>query len=265
MRNIIDNYKVDIVADNGPFVKQLRDNIVVTTPWYSWSLYKRDDEHYQLTYHVSQTERFNTLDVGCAITNIVNAAVYCNKDKGIVGYDQPTLSVLVEVLVPLVNSLVNREAKRWRQFSHDDLTQTCYLCLCELYRKGYYIHKALLQRTFVNTLYYKLRKTPRDVTMVSLSAPVHDTDDILQVQDCIPDQDELLQQEDNENSAVITQILAEQRDIIVGLIGQRRYDDLLREWRSKTVTNRSSATVNRLRKMLLEAGYSPTQWNKYFE
>lgn len=265
MRNIIDCYKIDITADKGPFVKQLRDNIAVKTCWYSWSLYKRDDEHYCLTYHVSQTDRFNTLDVGCAITNIVNAAVDSNKAHSIVGYDQPMLSVLVEVMAPLVNSLVNLEAKRWRQFSHDDLTQTCYMCLCELYRKGYYIHKALLRRAFTNTLYYKLRKSPRDVVIVSLTAPVHDTDDLVMVQDTIPDIDEEYEREEYENKQVVNQILSEQREIIINLIGERRYNDLLREWRSKTVDNSSSVTVNRLRKKLIEAGYSPDQWNKYFE
>lgn len=265
MRNIIDSYKITIAAGQGPFIKQLRDNIAVTDRWYSWSLYKKDRDNYTLTYHVSQTARYNIIDVGCAVTNIVTAAATNTASRGIVGYEQPSLSILVEVMAPLVNSLVNRQASRWRQFSHDDLTQTCYMCLCELYRKGYYIHKALLQRTFTNTLYYKLRKVPRDVTMVSLSAPVHDTDDIVQVQDCIPDEAELVEEEERENNAVVAQILAEQRAIIVELIGQRRYDELLREWRSKTVTNKSSATVNRLRKMLLDAGYKPEQWNKYFE
>lgn len=265
MKNVIDSYKIDITADKGSFIKQLRDNIAVITCWYSWSLYKKDSKQYRLTYNVSQTDRFNTLDVGCAITNIVTAAADNNASHGIIGYDQPTLAILVEVLAPLVNSLVNREAKRWRQFSHDDLTQTCYMCLCELYRKGYYIHKSLLRRAFTNTLYYKLRKSPRDIVIVSLTAPVHDTDDLLTVQDTIPDVDEEYEREDCENREVVDRILSEQREIIINLIGKRRYDDLLREWRSKTVTNASSATVDRLRKKLIAAGYSPEQWKKYFE
>lgn len=270
MKNVIDCYKIDITAGNGPFIKQLRDNIAVKTPWYSWSLYKKDDKHYRLTYHVSQTDRFNTLNVNCAIINIVNAAVDSNKAHGIIGYDQPTLSILVEVMTPLVNSLVNREAKRWLQLAHgdltyDDLMQMCYTCLCELYRKGYYIHKALLKRAFTNALYYKLRKSPRDTVIVSLTAPVHDTDDLVTVQDTIPDIDEEYEREECENNEVESQILSEQREIIVNLIGERRYNDLIRAWRSKTVDNQSSATVNRLRKKLMDAGYSPDQWNKYFE
>lgn len=264
MRNIIDSYNIDIIAGHGHVIKQIRQALDDTSRWYSWTLHKTDDKHYRLTYHVSQTDRYNTVDVGCAVTNIANSIATTTRQRGIIGYEQPTLAVLVEVMVPLINALVNREARRWRQFSHDDLTQTCYLCLCELYRKGYYVHKALLRRTFTNTLYYRLRKMPRDVTMVSLTAPLHDSDDLLTMQDTIPDIAEEQERADKEDAEAMAQVLTAQRELIVGLIGQRRYDDLLREFRSKTVTNGTSSTVRRLRKMLADAGYDTSSWQKYF-
>ena len=264
MQNIIDNHVVHIVRGKGHPVKQIRDVIDDTPRWYSWVLYKDNENHYKLTYHVSQNDDYNTVDVGCAITNIVNCIAMTKRRQGIVGYEQPTLTVLVETMSPLINSLVNREAHRWKQFSQDDLTQICYLCLCELYRKGYYVHKALLKRTFTNHLYYQLRKTPRDLTLVSLTAPLHDGDDYITVQDTLPDIEQEYSLQDEENDIICKQIFAEQRELIIELIGKRRYDDLLREFRSKTLDNTASATLRRLRKMLIDKCYDVHLWDKYF-
>lgn len=261
MRNLINSYKITIANNDLETFKRCLLELDIPK-LYSYVLYY-NNKSYEFSCNVSQSDKYNTIDVNKAIVNVVDKVNEPGSKNKIVTYDQPTLDVLVEALKPLVNALAYKQSKRWKNLPYDDLKQQCYCCLCTLYRKGYYIHKAILERTFQNAVYYMLRKEPRDIVTVSFEQTVGDEG--LTVADTIRDYEKEYEIEDAELDDAELQVLCAQRDIIIAIIGERNYDQIVREYRNHTVSSATHNKIERLHKRMEKDGFDKNFWMKYFE
>lgn len=271
MRNIIDKTEVILQTDNGDYSRLLYNKLkdVPDGLLYSYTVRKgqdkQGDNRYLVSYCVSQTARYNTVNIHCAIANIVNAIYNTHKQRGIIAYEQPTLDILVDVLEPLVHTLVVRQHKRWQRFTYDDLKQECFLVLCTLYRKGYYIHKLLLQRSFDNAVYLRLRKLSRDHIMVSLDAQLGGNVEGLTIADSVIDEQEQYEREQAEQNEILQQEFALQRELVLDIISERQYSDIIRQYRTKTVDGRTASRVHKIKNSMIKKGYNKEYWISHYE
>lgn len=270
IKNVIDKHLALIKRPCGSIWKSVSEVFkdIQIDKIYSYVVYLNEEE-YKIIYHISETSKYNTLDVGCVITNIINAIYLANKiDKtGIIGYEQPPLEILCELFQPLVHSLVKGQYNRWSKFySYEELVQICYTTLCSLYSKGYYIHKFLLRKSFINDIYLSARQyNTKGHSLMSLSSTVKNSDgESVTIEELIPDTQQMEEQEDKENNEVLLRIRAEQRGIIVDLIGQRQYDQIIREWTSRATTGATQRKVNDLKHKVKQMGYTESEFNKYY-
>lgn len=233
---------------------------------YSYVLYNNSDR-YTIVYHIAQNEKHNCIDVNCAKTNIINAVIGHKNDKGIISYEQPPLPILVKVLRPLVQSLTKQEHSHWsKQLTFEDIEQMCYLCICELYNKGYYIHKSLVATSLRNAIYYHLRADDhRGIKIVSLYVKQFSDNEKMMLLDTIKDEAASSIIDDKETEEVKNDIFNEQKQFIIDIIGKRQYDQLVREWTMNSTTGSSRKKVCDLRKEVNRTGMSDKAWVKYYE
>lgn len=263
MRQELNNISVRINLNDCNIAKQLRKEFAFVDTVYSFVAY--NNKHLiTVNAHVSQIDDYNTITVPVMITNIVSS-ISTTMPEGIFCYGQPSLPILLEVLQPLLHNLATEQHRRWKRYSYEDLLQLCSCKLCELYNKGYYIHKSLLKRAFTNSVYQMLRKEPRDVTIVSSDARVKTSDDTLSVVDMIPDIQQEYDDYDKEEQVVLNQIQTEERDVLLEMLGPRQYDQLLREFRTHTISNATARQLKRIKLKLEKEGYNLQYWQRYFE
>lgn len=263
MRQEINNFTIKFNVNDTNIRGFLNESFEFTDNVYSYVVYNNKGI-ITVNSHISQIEEFNTITVPIMITNIISSLHLLSK-QGIICYGQPPLDILVEVLQPLLHKLAFEQHLRWSRFNYDDLLQLCSCKLCELYRKGYYIHKAILKRTFENSVYQLLRKEPRNVSFVSSDARIKTSDDTLSIIEVIPDVQQEYEDYDKEENIVLSEILTDQKEVLIDMLGQRQYDQLLREFRTHTISNSTARQLQRIRTKLLKEGYCKDYWNKYFE
>lgn len=193
-------------------------------------------QKYIIQVTVSQIDRYNTVPVPEAILGIVES-LNSKSMEFVVGYQQPPLDIMVEAFTPLVHSLARRMAKQWNQ-EYDDMVQTCYLCMCTLYNKGYYLNKSLLTSTFVREVLTSLRRIYTATRngykgTISLSQTLHD-ESSMTIESMIEDeaQTEMFYkvEEDDEREYRIKV----QREMTKAHLGERRYNSILASIESGT-------------------------------
>ena len=148
----------------------------------------------------------------------------------------------------------------------EDLIQMCNLVISDLYYKGYYIHKQLIRRAYINYVLMHIRKDKNRVQIISLDQPYNksDNDNTLRIADMIPDINASNELSDKEDEEVQKRILLEVKDIVIDFIGPRQYDQLLREYSNKQTTNWSRKLMQTIKAHLFEMGISNKSFNKYY-
>ena len=223
---------------------------------------------WNIHYHISQVDYYNTIAVDDAIKSICDTlddTISEEDKKRVVGYGQPPLDVLVVVLDNLVHKLAREQAQYW-PIEYEDLYQTCRLCLCKLYNGGYYVHKNLLRRTFINEILVQLRPERFKPIMLSLDAVVYNEEgkDALTAQDILIDENELYAMEDAEDDEVQKQVFEQMKDVVIEIIGPRQYDQLLREYGNKMTTNWSRKTMQTLKDTLRRKKIDSSLFRRYY-
>lgn len=261
---------VDADTDEASIRQQLVDILCNTDDIYSYLVYADYIQHelrsFTIELLVSQDNYYNTIsheyilnDVCGIISNTLSQTV----QHAVVGYKQPPLDKLLVAFDPLVHSLAREQKTYWKQLEYEDLCQMCRLVICTLYKAGYYVHKNLVRRSFINEVLMSLRKDKYKPTMVSLDKNVSNTDDELLLKDIIPDTLAEQNKQDEEDEELFQDILAEQRELIIEHIGQRQYDRLLSEYGSKCTTTWGQRMTYRLREWLRKEGIAErTFWRK---
>lgn len=225
-------------------------------------------ESYTVKYLVSQSDENNTIDVVDAVAEILGII---NRDKAekkrIIGYRQANLDKLIELMQPLVRKLAIIQHRRWQQLEYEDLCQMCNLAIVELYRKGYYIHKSIVEKTFNNMVLMELRHDKDKPIVVPLEQAFNGTEDLekLTIADVLTDpEDELMREElDREENKQWT--FQEVKQIIIGLIGPRRFDRLFRDYGNGHTTAVTQKEMQRLREHFAKLGLTKKEFdNRYY-
>ena len=126
-----------------------------------YNIYKADALYcWRVKYMVSDTNRFNTILIEDAITDIINI-VENNRNEArskVAGYKQPPIELIFELYDPLISKLAYKQSNKWRVLDYEDAYQMCALVILTLYRKGYYLHKRLIEKSYNNYVLLQLRK-----------------------------------------------------------------------------------------------------------
>lgn len=169
-------------------------------------------------------------------------------DKHTLWYEQADISVLCELYRPLAFSLANRIVDSCSFFTLDDLVQEAYLVIAQLYKKGYYVHGALMRRAFVNHVRILMRKEPLHWDVVSLQQFVRkagDGESVL-LEETIEDP----ASGDFIDSILLTDEELSQKEQLLTIISKRQYDQLVREYRTHTVPTSMGKKIKDLRRKL---------------
>ncbi len=200
---------------------------------------------------ISETESYNTICTELLMQGIEQAVTQeleAQTASYIVGYGQPPVSVLLQTYDPLICSLAKKQKLHWQQLEYEDLCQSCRLVLLELYNKGYYIHKSLLETSFNNYVLMSLRGDRNKPIVMSLDEPISVNNEKSSLSNIVPDEKQLLEREDKEENEAYSQLLTDLRNYVIAKIGQRQYDQLVFEYNSKTTSNWSQSMLYRLKK-----------------
>jgi hypothetical protein len=163
-------------------------------------------------------------------------------------------------------SLTKFQQQNWQFLEFEDLLQMCRLVLCDLYYKGYYIHKNVLAISFNNYVLMHIRKQKNRPEIISLEQKYEKTSDsnAITIADMIPDTEQLNKQYDEEIKEVDDRILREMKELVIDYIGQRQYDQLLREYSNKQTTNWSRKLMQTIKIHLFKIGISSKDFDRYY-
>lgn len=238
---------------------------------YSYIVYYEETEerkNYSVRYMVSQTDSNNTIDTVEAAAEILQIISDDRKErKYVIGYHQPPLEKLIALYQPLVRKLAKIQHDHWRQLEYEDLCQICNMSIVELYNKGYYIHKSLVEKTFKNAVLMELHRYSKEPVCTSLEQAFNGTDDLekLTLSDVLADNDELLYEQDKEIYESKMWTYDEVKAIIIGLIGPRQFDQLLRGYGSKSADPTVRRTMQRVKAHFARLGITKKELNnKYY-
>lgn len=242
---------------------------------YSYIVFKKDDT-FVIQCNISQTERYNTLTVDDVVNDIINIILNyeeINNDilaKGVLGYKQPPLELMLEAYDPLVNKLAMQQSEHWKQYERCDLCQICRMVMINLYRKGYYLHKELIRKCFINELLLEMRNDKYKPTVMSLDdvfyKPITSGSEDLTFADIIKDTSEELVEQEKRISEAEMLIFNELKDIIVDLIGIRQWNEFYRDYVNKHTTAWSRKTLMKIKNHLATLGLTRGKFNdKYYK
>lgn len=234
---------------------------------YSYIIYDEEDL-YLLQFAISQQDEYNTLTperVACEVTEIIRKHMTTGESKNnVCGYGQPPVDILLEVLNPLIHKLAKKQHDMWQKMEYEDLVQICRLVILTLYRKGYYIHKRLLERAFYNEVLREIQKDKGKPYKVSLDELLSDGDgDDLFVRDTIPDTAAIYAERDKLDEEMRAGIYLEVKEFILDIITPRQLDQLLRSYSNKHCDQWARSTMQYIKEYLASQGITPHSFDKY--
>lgn len=242
---------------------------------YSYIIYAHYDENDLITkwtirYAISEKSSYNTLDSNNCISEIYSILTKKqDKRRKIIGYKQPSIEIMLEVFDPLVNKLAKLQFDRWKQYTQEDFCQMCRLVMIKLYRKGYYIHKVLLQKAFNNHVLMSLRPERNAPVIVSFEDTFYksmksDSETIL-FADTIADTSIEEEQENTRITEAEAAIFEEVKNIVIELVGERQWRELMRDYGNKHTSTRTRKLMNKIKTYFNALGLSRKDFNnKYY-
>lgn len=253
-------------------VKDFLKNIGNIYSYIIYVNYKGDEiEGWSIQYNISQIDKFNTLCLSDIVTKI---CTYIQDDylnfqklnvKYVIGYEQPSLELILKIFNPLVKSLAKKQHDRWQQLEYNDLCQDCRLVICMLYQKGYYIHKRLVEKSFNNLVLMSVKKDKYKPAIISLDDVFNQLsgETELTIKDVISDVKLLDKQQDEEDAEVQQNIFDELKELVIDEIGERGFEQLLKSYGTKTTDDWSRYTVRKLKAKFQKNGVYELLKNKY--
>jgi hypothetical protein len=176
--------------------------------------------------------------------------------KNTIAFKQPDLELMCKLYNPFMKKLAYNVSEHWSEISRDDAYQIACLTLVKLYKKHYYIHKALFTRSFNNEIYMQLRKSHRDIIMLSLEQSASNTEDDenLTIADSLVDtsiEDEIKQSEHDE---LMKTMYSNLRCLLVEVLSERQMEQFERDYLNKHTTNISRKQMQTIKKFLAKEG-----------
>lgn len=210
-----------------------------------------------IRYSINETQQYNTLQNTVVIADVYNILLSDKKTtKRVIGYKQPSFEIMLELYTPLIRTLAKRACSEWTSLEYEDAVSICHLTMLKLYKKGYYLHKYLLEKSFRNEILMSLRKTRYAPEILSLEEIMYDSgdDNRITLIDMLEDTNLTIEQEERDRQEQIHRVFMKMKDFIVDMIGERRFDQLYREYSNKTVSHASAMTMQRIKNELKKLG-----------
>lgn len=263
--NIIDKIVVKININDYNNLEQLVDNSLINLDKiYSFIVYVRYDEQdtlcgWSIQYNISQIDKYNTLlkqSVKEDVIRIINNFKKQDKVKYVIGYGQPSVNLILELFDPLICKLSRVQHDKWQQLLYDDLCQDCRWLIIELYNKGYYLNKRLIEKSFYNLILQQIKKE-RDITFVSLDSPMSNNngeDKELRLGDTIPDTLPLYYERDDNLKEAQQQIFDEIKAFVIDKYGERAFDQLYRSYANGTTYSYTQNLLWKIKRDLEKTG-----------
>lgn len=244
-------YKIKETISTAISLRDFIDKLTRIMPekMYSYLLRKNND-CWKCCFTVSTIDKYNTITHDDALLDIIKSF----EVKQTI-YGQPSLSVMIEVFTPYIRFLVNEQKSHWQQLEYEDLLQMCYLSLCKLYNKGYYINDLLLRTVFIRDVLLSIRKSRTEYTLVSIDNS-YGKDDSLHIEDTLEDTYYADEQDNKEHLEEILYIFDKVKTAIIDMIGERRFDQLYREYKDKVTTNNGRQTLSRIKREFAKRNFT---------
>lgn len=264
---------VSASLSNNDIIEQLHLALNDFDKIYSYIIYaKHNNEEvscWKIDYHISQVPKYNTLICNNIIPEITDKLYKSKSDTHtIVGYAQPPIELMLELYDPLVCKCAKEQCNRWKDLEYDDAVSMCRMVMLILANKGYYIHKQLLRKSFNMYVLKYLRKNINSPELVSLEKVMYcggDEDDTLTLADMIADTSIEEKEQDKDNEIAVKAIFEEVKAIIIELVGERQFEQLLRDYGHKHTTTWSRSKMLQIKKRFKELGLNARSFNKYYE
>lgn len=233
---------------------------------YSYLIYAKYKEEklvcWQIEYTISQTDKYNTLH-SCIVVDEIFAILKESNEKkvsNVIGYKQPSLDIQIQLFEPLINKLALKQTQRWPQIEYEDACQICRMTMLNLYRKGYYLHPTLVERCYNNDILSSIRKDKNKPEIISIDKVVHHDGDNtpLTIGDMLPDT-----QAEEDAEEFIQLVFGQVKEIIVELIGERQFEQLMRDYGNKHTTSWSRKKMQQLKDKFKQMGINWESFNRY--
>lgn len=133
---------------------------------------KKHKGMYLLKINCSDNDEDNTYSAKALVSEIYMS------QTGDVRYVRPPLELWLKAFQPMLSSLVALVQPRYEKLIPDreELVSLLYLCVVKLYAKGYYLHRNIVLRAFINECNLECRKL-KNLNLESLNAVVCKDDD----------------------------------------------------------------------------------------
>ena len=236
---------------------------------YSYLIYAKYEDRklvcWQIEYTVSQTDKYNTLQSSVIVDEIFAILKESNEKKvsNVIGYKQPSLDIQIQLFEPLINKLALRQCRRWPQLEFEDACQICKMTMLNLYRKGFYLHPTLVERCYNNDILIYIRKDKNKPEIISIDKVIHHDGDNnpLTIGDMLPDTAAEEEAERKDEEDFIKLVFSQVKEIIVELIGERQFDQLMRDYGNKHTTSWSRKKMQQLKTEFNRLGIN---WKSFY-
>lgn len=209
-------------------------------------------------------DNYNTLDIDFVKTKveyIITNAKLKSLNSYVVGFEQASIEVILEAYEPLINSLSTKISSKWKQIEFDDAKQICSMVMVELYNKGYYLNRKLLEKSFVNKVLMSIRHDRNQPDFVSLNDVCPTTDNNTYA-DIIEDKQQTEERIDDDVRDIRLSVFEDVREVILDYIGIRQFNQLLLEYGTGMTSNWGRKTMQSIKNYLQKNGYTKSSFFK---
>lgn len=185
------------------------------------------------TYSLSEPNITKFLETCLSAPNNIH---YINAPlaKWIVQY-RPMMCQLVEEAYPTYKKMYPEK---------DDLYGILGYTITYLYNKGFYLHKYIIKRSFINNLNKSIRKQKHFQDCKSLDAPICE-EGAATLADIVPDSNDVITRfEEDEYNHFLFELIKEE---MLKTMSQLSFDMILVQLESKTLTPASSKVLSKMR------------------
>ena len=261
--------KVTVTCTDEEILRQLHTVLDELKTIYSYLVYERYEgeklSYWQIEYTVSQKDRYNTLRSDDVVREIFAVIKESGEKKiaNVIGYKQPPIEMQLKLFEPFISKCALKQVQRWPQLELDDAKQMCRLTMLNLYHKGYYLHPSLIERCYNNDILCYLRSERNKPEIISIDTVVHQGEDnSLTLADVLPDHTIEEAEEAKQDDDFIKYVFEQIKDISIELIGERQFEQLLRDYGNKHTTAWSQKRMYRLKEKFKEMGLS---WSSFYQ
>lgn len=228
--------------------------------------YSQEESCIIIRYSISENNSYNTIKEQDVMSKLKCILDHNHYDKPILDYLQPPLDLIVEIYEPLVHKLASIQHRRWQSLEYDDLCQMCRLTLVQLYDKGYYIHKSLLEKSFNNCVLQEIRNLSNEVNFISFETRVDGEEDMekLTLEDTLYDVSEEQYNRDKEDIEITNHIFEEVKSILIDLMGPRQFEQLFRDYANGHTSTWSRRKMQTIKVMFEKEGLNRQKFNNKY-